>query len=106
MHLEGGKVIGRGYDVYPRRIEIPMFGGEDPIGWIFRADKYFFVNCFRAEDKVQAVGVCMEGLTLTWLQWEEARGLFGSWEEFKETLIERFQLTREGTTYKELLSLR
>lgn len=41
-----------------------MFGGDDPVGWIFKAEKYFFVNQVRMEDMVKVTSVCMEGAFL------------------------------------------
>ena len=52
-----------------RRLELPIFQGDDPYGWVFRAERYFAINGVDGEDRVMAAAVCMEGRALGWFQW-------------------------------------
>ncbi|KAF7810390.1 Retrotransposable element Tf2 [Senna tora] len=71
--LEGSQSVeyenggDREYGKY-RRLELPIFNGEDPIGWLFRVERYFIVNAVPGEEKLDDVAVCMEGKALNWLQ--------------------------------------
>lgn len=56
--------IGR-KDTPFRRLDLPMFDGEGTINWIFKANKYFDVNCLTEREKMVAVSVCMEGEALS-----------------------------------------
>ena len=35
----------------PRHLELPIFEGNDPDGWIFRVERYFEINSLRADGK-------------------------------------------------------
>lgn len=48
-----------------RKLEIYMFSGEQPIGWLLRLERYFFLyNVIEDEEKLEAVNVCLEGKAL------------------------------------------
>lgn len=44
-----------------RKLEIPLFSGDDPLGWIFRAERYFKVNKVTEGEKRDAAVLCFEG---------------------------------------------
>ena len=46
--------VGGGYrsDLRGRRLEMPIFEGENPDEWIFRAKRYFAVNQLTDEEKI------------------------------------------------------
>jgi len=67
---EGGGGVGR-TDVRGHRLEMPFFEGEDPDGWIFRAERYFSVNDLSEGEKLETAALCLEGAALSWFQWEE-----------------------------------
>ncbi|KAF7836177.1 Retrovirus-related Pol polyprotein from transposon 17.6 [Senna tora] len=93
----------REYGKY-RRLELPIFNGEDPIGWLFRVERYFIVNAVPGEEKLDAVAVCMEGKALNWLQWLEVRKPVQSWSEFKTELLRRFHESQQGNGYEILMA--
>lgn len=45
--------------------ELPLFHGEDPHRWIFRAKRYFAINDIEEGEKVMVASVCMEGRVLS-----------------------------------------
>ena len=89
----------------PRRLELSIFEGSDPDGWIFRVERYFEINSLRADEKLRAVLVCMEGKALAWYNWEEGHHLFNGWEEFKERLLLQFRSSQDGNLHEQLMSL-
>lgn len=58
----------RGEDWF-RKIELPIFAGEDAQGWIRKIERYFRFRGLSEEDK--AVLVAVEGKALCWMQWWE-----------------------------------
>lgn len=65
-----------------RKLEMLIFSGEDPDGWLFQAKRYFDVNGLSEKEKLGAVGVSLDAEALSWLQWTEARTPFHSWAQF------------------------
>lgn len=55
-----------------KKLELPVFHGEDPHGWVFLAKRYFAINDIDEREKVVATSVCMEGKALGWFQWLDA----------------------------------
>ncbi|KAI5420053.1 hypothetical protein KIW84_044011 [Lathyrus oleraceus] len=47
-----------------RRLEIPIFKGEDAYGWLVRIERYFHLNGVRVRDKLEAVVLAMEDKAL------------------------------------------
>lgn len=51
-HSSGGAVeIGCRWDSRVRRLDMPVFDGQDPDRWIFRVERYFMVNRMTNEDE-------------------------------------------------------
>lgn len=65
-----------------RKLEMLIFSGEDPDGWLFQAERYFDVNGLSEKEKLGAVGVSLDAEALSWLQWTKARTPFHSWAQF------------------------
>ncbi|CAM8923795.1 unnamed protein product [Rhodiola kirilowii] len=78
------------FDTRHRRLELPVFQGEDVRGWLHRAERYFLVNDLTNLEKLDAAILCMEGKALHWTQWKEERQPFYGWDEFKIGLLKRF----------------
>lgn len=53
-----------------------------------------------------AMGVCIEGDALHWLQWREKKQPFVSCDEFKLEVQRRFPLPDERTPHEELMLIR
>lgn len=59
-----------------KKLEMPIFSGENPNGWLHRAERYFEVNELTEKEKLGAVEVSLYGNALSWLRWMEARPPF------------------------------
>ncbi|XP_052196517.1 uncharacterized protein LOC127803919 [Diospyros lotus] len=100
--MEGfGRLETRG-----RRLEMPLFEGVNPDGWVFRAERYFAVNQLSDAEKLDSATLCFEGVALAWFQWEQRRQRVRSWEELKAMLVNRFRSTQEGIAEERFLALR
>lgn len=51
-----------------KKVELPMFNGDDPAGWIARAEVYFNVQNTTPEIKVNLAQLCMDGPTIHFLR--------------------------------------
>ena len=89
-----------------KKVELPMFDGDDPAGWISRAEVYFRVQGTRPEVKVCLAHLCMEGATIHFfnslINDEEEL----TWEQLKEALLERYGGHGDGDIYEQLTELR
>jgi len=88
-----------------RKVELPMFYGEDPAGWVTRAEVYFEVQDTSDAVRVKLSQLCMDGGTIhffnAWANEEEEQ----TWERFKEALLERYGGVGDGSTYEQLQAL-
>ncbi|KAF4367925.1 hypothetical protein F8388_002536 [Cannabis sativa] len=88
-----------------RKIELPVFSGDDPDEWTFRADRYFGLQRLNPAEQLEAAVLCLEGAALQWFRWENSRQPINSWEELKEMVIRRFRPAHEGTVYDRFFQL-
>ncbi|KAA8529666.1 hypothetical protein F0562_034234 [Nyssa sinensis] len=72
------------------RLEFPKFNGEDPNGWLYRANQFFNYHQPHPQHRVLLASVHMEGKAITWFQELESAGGFPSWESFVRALLIRF----------------
>lgn len=56
-----------------KKLDLATFDGNNPDGWILRAQRYFRFYRLSEEDKVEAAVVSLEGDALLWFQWEHGR---------------------------------
>lgn len=88
-----------------KKVELPMFDGGDPTGWISRAEVYFRVQRTRSDVKVCLAQLCMEGATIHFfnslINDEEEL----TWEQLKEALLERYGGHGDGDIYEQLTEL-
>ncbi|KAJ8762999.1 hypothetical protein K2173_023204 [Erythroxylum novogranatense] len=71
-------------------LSFPKFNGEDPPGWIFRAEQYFAYQGINVEQRMPLASFHLEGLALQWFRWfTKFRGPL-SWTEFTRALLQRF----------------
>lgn len=54
------------------KIELPIFTGEDALGWIGKIERYFRYRGLSEREKMEAVFVAVEGKALSWMQWWES----------------------------------
>ncbi|KAL2460735.1 Mediator of RNA polymerase II transcription subunit 25 [Abeliophyllum distichum] len=103
---------GGGFDggwrpgIRSRRLEMPVFEGLDPDGWIYKAERYFAINQIVDKKRMEAIVVCLDGEALAWFQWEKKRRKLHSWEELKISMLERFRPSQEGSLEEKFLAFR
>ncbi|KAH1244888.1 hypothetical protein GmHk_06G015374 [Glycine max] len=88
-----------------RNLEMPIFDGEDAMGWLTKIERYFRLRAVREEDKLEAVMVAMDEEALGWFQWWESWNTNHSWDGFKIVVTQRFQASSLGNPVQSLLAL-
>ncbi|CAJ2678799.1 unnamed protein product [Trifolium pratense] len=89
-----------------KKVELPLFDGEDPAGWISRAEIYFRVQETRPEVKVNLAQLCMEGPTIHFFNSLLNENEDLTWGRLTEALLERYVGHGEGDVYEQLTELR
>ena len=75
------------------KLYFPKFNGEDPIGWVYRAEQYFEFQNIRAAQRVLLAAFHLEGIALQWFRWlTKFRGPL-TWEELTQAISLRFSPT-------------
>ncbi|PNX89412.1 hypothetical protein L195_g045531, partial [Trifolium pratense] len=89
-----------------KKVELPMFDGDDPAGWISRAEVYFRVQDTTPTVRVNLAQLCMEGPTIHFFNslLNEEEEL--TWSRLKDALLERYGGHGEGDVYEQLTELR
>ncbi|KAL4575579.1 hypothetical protein LXL04_022427 [Taraxacum kok-saghyz] len=88
-----------------RKLQIPIFKGDDVNGWIYRVENYFEVHNFSKKERLRAVAICLEDTPLNWYRWVHEKTPFRSWSRFKRKIMERFQASQEGSVQEQFLDI-
>ena len=56
------------YDGRGRRLEMPVFDGKNPDGWVLRAERFFNMNRLNEAEKMDAAMINLDGDALAWFQ--------------------------------------
>lgn len=84
-----------------KRLDMPLFDGSNPDGWILRAERYFNFDRLSEEDKIEAVVVALEGDALLWFQWEHRWRPIQNLKKRKAMIRRQFRSTVKGTLYEQ-----
>lgn len=87
-----------------RKLDLPTFEGDNPDGWILRAERYFKFYRLTDDEQMEAAVVSLDGDALLWYQWEQGRRPIRCWEELKGMLLHQFRPTAAGTLYEQWLN--
>ena len=85
---------------------MPIFCGENPEGWIFRAELFFEINRLTEAERMMAVGVSFEEEALAWFRWVDARTPLTNWNDLKRQLLSHFGSSRDGSLCERFLGIR
>ncbi|KAJ1422761.1 Retrotransposon gag domain [Sesbania bispinosa] len=94
------------YRMTGKKVELPLFDGVDPVGWITRAETYFEVQNTSDEVKVKLAKLSMDGYTIHWFNlWKETEDHL-TWPKLKQALIEQYGGRCFDNPFEELSDLR
>ncbi|XP_063935341.1 transposon Tf2-1 polyprotein isoform X1 [Daucus carota subsp. sativus] len=101
----GGHGIGGGSGNWRfRKLDMPIFDGGDPDGWVLRVERYFAFYRLTEEEMLEAVAVALEGDALRWYQWENKRHPIRRWDDLKMFMLRQFRPVSGGSLYEQWLS--
>ena len=85
-----------------KKVELPTFNGEDPYGWISRAEFYFTVQEVPSELQIQLAQLCMEGMPWHWFKMLKEEDPSLDWERFKHAFFDRYGNQHIGNLFLQL----
>lgn len=100
----GFSMSGAGTNWYFKKLDMPLFDGTNPDGWILRAERYHQFYRLTEEDKLEAAVVALEGDALLWFQWEHRWRPIQNWEEMKTMVRRQFRSTATSTLHEQWLA--
>ena len=86
-----------------KKLDLPIFDGTNPDGWIFRAERYFHFYRLGDEEVLEAAVVSLDGDALLWYQWENGRRPIRNWAELKGMLLRQFRSSSTGSLQEQWL---
>ena len=87
------------------RLELPIFIGEGPDGWLRLAERYFKLNPMLEKEILKQAMMAMDGEALEWFIWSEDQYPFRDWTDFRLQLQKRFGAQSSNKLLKQLMSL-
>ena len=97
--------VGGSVQTFFSQIDFPHFSGEDPTGWIYKAEKFFRYQHTATNERVVLASFHLQDDALQWNQWFEKARLNITWEEFTQALCVRFGPTNYEDFDKALAKL-
>lgn len=89
-----------------KKVELPTSKGDDPLGWIARAEKFFEEQQVRASEKLHLAFNCIEGNVVHWFQFWKQKAKNPSREDFLHALLRRYGENSKGTIFERLASIK
>ena len=89
-----------------KKVEMPVFNGEDLDSWLFRGNWYFQIHKLIDSEKMTVATISFDGPALNWYRAQEEREKFTGWSNLKERLLVRFRSAREGSICGQFLRIR
>ncbi|XP_074337653.1 uncharacterized protein LOC141674849 [Apium graveolens] len=96
-----GDPVGGNWKV--KKLDLPVFDGMNPDGWILRAERYFHFYRLGEEESLEAAVVSLDGDALLWFQWEDRRRPIRNWTELKSMLLRQFRPSSIGSLQEQWL---
>ena len=75
------------------RLDFPRFDGDNPTGWIYKAEQFFHYQRTDDNEKVLLASFHLQDDALEWYQWYEQSQPNMTWEQFTQALCIHFGLS-------------
>ncbi|KAL2952969.1 hypothetical protein AAZX31_19G140700 [Glycine max] len=69
--------------LYSKCVDLPPFVGDNPVGWLAKAETYFSVQNTPSETCISLAQICMEGKTWHWFKFLSNFDPNLHWDSFK-----------------------
>lgn len=80
--------------------------GDDPLGWIYKVEHYFYFFGIDNSKKVKMASFHMEGETLQWFQWAKCLTNYPNCDDFMKVLCQEFGPFKFEDSGENLVKLR
>lgn len=84
-------------------MDLPVFDGTNPDGWILRAERYFSFYRLSEEERLEAAIVGFDGDALAWYQWEHNRRPIRHWDDMRNLILKQFRPLHSGSLCEQWL---
>ena len=103
VHNEGNLTMGDRSKY--KKLEMPMFLGENPESWVYRAEHFFEINNLPETEKVKVAVVSFGQDEVDWYRWSHNRRKVESWEDLKERMFDFFKDTGQKSLVARLIRI-
>lgn len=83
-----------------RELQMPLFNGNNSMGWILEIERCFSFYRLREEDWLEVTVMTLEGDALLWYEWEHRRRPIRDWEELKGLIRRQYRSSMVGVLYE------
>ncbi|CAA7037024.1 unnamed protein product [Microthlaspi erraticum] len=73
-----------------KNVEMPVFDGRLPYGWISRVERFFQLGHYAEKEKLALVALHLEGSVLNWFYGEMEKAPISNWSQFRNRFLVRF----------------
>ncbi|KAL0540077.1 hypothetical protein IC582_024306 [Cucumis melo] len=88
-----------------KKLEMPMFLGENPESWVYRAEHFFEINNLPEAEKVKVAVVSFGQDEVDWYRWSHNQKKVESWEDLKTRMFEFFRDTGQKSLGARLIRI-
>lgn len=89
-----------------RKLDFPIFSGDDPDGWVGKVERYFEVYQLSEKEKLGAASLGLEGDALSWFHWEKKRRTIPNWQTLRRMILKHFRGRKGGSLMEQWMSIR
>lgn len=88
------------------RFEMPVFCGEKPDAWVYKAETYFDIHSLTELEKVK-ISICsFDPDTVDWFRYAHNRKAILTWTELKQRIFYRFRPSQERNLTSRFLAIK
>lgn len=89
-----------------KRLEMPIFKGQHPDSWVYRAKQFFEIHELTKEEKIKVAVIGFDHDSVDWYRWSHNQSPIESWAELKKRMFARFRSSKEGSLTRRFLAIK
>lgn len=103
---ENLRSMGINLRLWEKRLDLPIFLGEDSEWWIYIVERHFSLYQMLEDDKFAATVTSFEGKALKWFKWEDHCQPIKDWIDLKNQLLDQFAIERTRSILQQFLEIK
>ena len=80
-------------EILTQHLEMPIFEGWNPEGWIFHVERFFLTHGMMEKEKIAVAIISLDGEALACFQWQDGHRPIPNLGELKARFLDRFRST-------------